>query len=137
MGQQLPGQQLPLRLVPLHVAVRVVYLAVYRREHDEEGANDERLTGLAQAIAALVPLYTTSRNEEGVRRLTDEEVSEGRVRRAGRELQFSDSRPPLGELRISRTGMDHVIGLLESVKEDPAPAQTGDSVPRKRPGRQR
>jgi len=45
----------PSDLVPLEIAVRCIFSAIY-----DDAPTHERLTGLAQALVALVPVYQSA-----------------------------------------------------------------------------
>jgi hypothetical protein len=101
-------------LVLLRDAVRLVYAAVFHRRTDS-AVSQERLAGIAHAMAALVPIYVSDPEVTGpaaLRRLTPAELSGAMVRRGGAELHFSDGRPALRDPRVTRTGIEHVIRLL-------------------------
>jgi hypothetical protein len=117
-------------LVLLRDAVRLVYAAVFYRRADS-AVSQERLAGIAHAMAALVPIYVRESHYvresdmtvlAAPRRLTPAELAGAMVRRGGAELHFSDGRPALRDPQVTRTGIEHVIRLLggESAS-DPEP----------------
>jgi hypothetical protein len=110
--------QPPANLVLLHIAVRMVYAAVYHRSDKPEAVTHERLSGIAQCMAALVPLYSGVSTHTVARRLSQEDLAGAMVRRGGKEIHFLDGRPALLTVSVSRTGIDHVIGLLEGAWEE-------------------
>jgi len=86
-------------VVSLHTAVRRIFAVVYR----DEPATAERLAGLANAVAAVVPVY---------------------VRAAGGELrtihedELRDDKTVCAELLVSRTSVEHAIEMLKP-SDDP------------------
>jgi hypothetical protein len=115
-------------LVPLHLAVRFVYTALHRAEQ-HVAPTHERLDGLGQAIIALVPVYSAPPGEARARRVQQSALREGMVRQGGREIRYADGRPPLGELLISRTSIEHVIEFLRPVPESEPPMAPEQPVP--------
>lgn len=107
-------------LVPLHLAVRVVYAALHRGEEHVPPAH-ERLDGLGQAIIALVPVYSAPLGEAHAGRVQQSALRDGMVRQGGREIRYADGRPTLGELFISRTSIEHVIEFLRPGPESDPP----------------
>ena len=93
-------------LISLEIAVRCIFSAIY-----DDAPNPERLTGLAQALVALVPVY---RAAPGGRAsvLTESELRDGLIRDAGAVMQFRDGRPNLVELFISSTSLERAIAML-------------------------
>jgi hypothetical protein len=101
-------------LVPLHIAVRRVYAAVYRRS-SKDAASHERLGDLAQAMVTIIPLYTIARGDIEPRRFAESELHGGTIRLGGKELHFTDGRPPITSLLMTPSGIEHVIKVLQSV----------------------
>jgi hypothetical protein len=93
-------------LVPLEIAVRCVFSAIY-----DDVPTPERLSGLAQAMVVLVPVYTQAPHGE-VSTVTDADLRDGLVRDAGTIVQFPDGRPALTNLFIAATSVDHAIRML-------------------------
>lgn len=98
-------------LVPLEVAVRCIYSAAY-----EDSPTPERLTGLAQAVVALGPVYLRGCQGD-VAPVAENDLREALVRDCGEALHFIDGRAPLRGLFISTEAIDRAIALL------------GDSLP--------
>ena len=106
MDSRIPGN-----LVPLEVAVRCIYSAAY-----SDSPTTERLTGLAQAVIALGPVYLRGCQGD-VASVAENDLRDALVRDCGEALHFMDGRAPLRGLFISREAMDRAIVLL------------GDSLP--------
>jgi hypothetical protein len=102
--------------VPLSMAVRLVYAELYRRA--EQPATHERLDGLAQALTVFIPVYTNSRGDIEPRRLAFEEFAGGMMRLGGKAIHFVDGRTPIDALYVTRTGIEHVKGLLQDISAD-------------------
>jgi hypothetical protein len=117
-------------LVPLHLAVRVVDAALYRGQ-EHVPPTHERFEGLGQAIIALVPVYSALPEEAEAKRVQQGALREGMVRQGGREIRYADGRPPLRDLFISRTSIEHVVEFLRVVPESepPMPPEQPFSVP--------
>jgi len=118
-----PGLEFPTveerrtgELVPLPVAVRRVFAVIY--PHDVTTA--DRLTGLAQTIAMLVPIHTGADGSKRV--VLQREVDEGFLREGGERLAFFDGRPSLTDLVISRADLERAIDLLKQ-SANPAASQ--------------
>jgi hypothetical protein len=90
-------------LVPLTIAARLVYVSVYHRR-ERAGPSHERLSAIAQAMAALVPLYTASGDSRNPRRVAAQELADQRIK--------------FNSLLVSRTGIDHVIRQLDPAGEE-------------------
>jgi hypothetical protein len=103
-------------LVPLHMAARMVYAAVYQAR--KNAASHERLGGLAQAIVALIPIYTIACGETEPRRIPEAQLAGGVIKLGGKEVQFTDGRPAITGVLVTRTGIDHVIKLLSTVPNE-------------------
>jgi hypothetical protein len=103
-------------LVPLHMAARIVYAAVYQPH--KSAASHERLGGLAQAIVALIPIYTIPRGETQPRRIPEPQLTGGVIRLGGKEVRFTDGRPAITGVLVTRTGIDHVIKLLSAAPDE-------------------
>ncbi len=112
------NDQTSLDLVPLEIAVRCVFSAIY-----DDVPTPERLSGLAQAMVVLVPVYKQTSDGE-VSTVTDAELRDGLVRDAGTIVQFHDGRPALTNLFIAATSVDHAIRMLAAPD-----IQAGAAVP--------
>ena len=102
-------------LVPLEIAVRCIFSAIY-----DDAPKHERLTGLAQAVVALVPVYAGASNGE-VSPVGESELRDGLVRDAGAVMHFRDRRPALTSLFVSSASIDQAIKLLAG-PERPIPS---------------
>jgi hypothetical protein len=122
VGHPEQAGQPPANLVLLHIAVRMVYAAVYHRRDKLEAVTHERLSGIAQCMAALVPLYIAGTTHTMARRLSQEDLAGAIVRRGGTEIHFTDGRPALLTVCVSRTGIGHVIALLEGAWDEVLPS---------------
>jgi hypothetical protein len=109
-------QDLRHELVPLRFATRLINSRVYG---DALGASPSRLLGIANAVAALVPVYTYSDDGEIIRRLTDEEMVTGHFRKDGEELNFLNGRPVIKNLAVAQTSVEEVVRLLTSANSQP------------------
>jgi hypothetical protein len=112
-------------LVPLHLAVRIVYAALNRGQ-EHVAPTHERFEGLGQAIIALVPIYCAPLGDPEAKRVQQNALRDAIVRQSGREIRYADGRPPLRDLFISRTSIEHVIEFLRAPESEPpvAPEQT-------------
>lgn len=108
-------------LVPLHLAVRIVYAALYR-DQEHVAPTHERFEGLGQAIIALVPVYSSPPGEAEANRVQQSALRDGMVRQGGREIRYADGRAPLRDLFISKTSIEHVVEFLRAVPENEPPA---------------
>ena len=98
-------------LIELEIAVRCIFSAIY-----DDAPTQERLTGLAQAVVALVPVYRSAPGCE-IAAVSETELRDGLVRDAGAVMQFRDGRPALGHLFISSMSLEHAISLLAEPQE--------------------
>ena len=87
-------------MVSLHTAVRRIFAVVYR----DEPASAERLAGLANAVATVVPVYVRAAGGE-LRPIHDDELRDDKLAWA--------------ELLVSRTSVEHAIEMLKP-SDDPA-----------------
>jgi hypothetical protein len=110
-------------LVPLHIAVRMVYAAVYH-QRSNEAANHERLGGLAQVMIGIIPVYTVPAGETEPLRIPESQLAGGQLRLGGKEMQFTGGQAAIRSVLVSRTGIDHVIKLLRAAPDqDERPMQ--------------
>ena len=113
--------QVPLRVelqesvLPLPVAARTVYASVYQQDDlspADASLLAERLDGVASAIACIADLYAREDATSGAyRQVSQHEVHIGLFRRGGDQLCFKDG-PPITDLFVTRSGLDHVLSLL-------------------------
>jgi hypothetical protein len=101
-------------VVSLHTAVRRIFAVVYR----DEPATTERLAGLANAVAAIVPVYVRAARGE---------------LRAIHEDELRDEKVDCAELLVSRTSVEHAIEMLKACDDPSLPPANGAGEP----GRQR
>jgi len=103
-------------LVPLELAVEMVYARVYETQHRKAGlvCSPEQLNGIAHAIAALVPVFTYDKDPASVRRLDDQELEKGLFRECGRIMIFLDGRAPIRTFAVSGEAMDIVVRELST-----------------------
>ena len=87
-------------MVSLHTAVRRIFAVVYR----EEPVTAERLAGLANAVAAIVPVYVRAAGGE---------------LRAIHEDELCDDKVDSTQLLVSRTSVEHAIEMLKA-RDDPS-----------------
>lgn len=104
----------PDDLVPLALAVTIVEERLFI---DDLGNRPSRLTGIAHALAALVPVYSYSVDASNIRRMTDRELLFGLFRYGGAELHFLDGRPKITNMAVAENRIAEVIGLLLSAPE--------------------
>jgi hypothetical protein len=103
----------PGDLIPLEIAVQCIFSAAY----DLEPTN-ERLTGLAQAVVALVPVYV--RAPTGEVSLVDESaLRDGLVKEGGALIRFSDGRPDLHDLFAPADSVEHARKILAGPEVEP------------------
>jgi hypothetical protein len=93
-------------LIPLEIAVRCLFSAIY-----DDAPTHERLTGLAQALVALVPVYMRA-PEGGVSAVTESQLRDGLVRDAGTAIQFRDGRPAIEDLFVSSMSLENATSML-------------------------
>lgn len=93
-------------LVPLEIAVQCVYSAAY-----DDAPTNERLTGLAQALVALMPVYARVSNAEASL-VPASRLRDGLVRDCGNEMRFSDGSPALTNLFVPSNAIQHAITML-------------------------
>jgi hypothetical protein len=109
---------LPDDLVLLEVAVHCIYSAAY-----DDLPTTERLTGLAQAVIALCPVYTRGCQGD-VAPVAENDLRDALVRDCGAALHFTDGRAPLHGLFITKEAIDRAIELLgHPVPNTPSPLQ--------------
>jgi hypothetical protein len=87
-------------VVALKTAVRRICAVVYCKEP----ASAERLATLAQAVAAVVPVYVQDASGE-LRLVRDEDLRDGTV--------------DLADVLVSRTSVEHAIEMLKA-RDDPS-----------------
>ena len=97
-------------LIPLELAVQAVYARVYEAEHRK--ADPGQLNEIAQAIAALVPVFTYDKDPTSVRRLSEQDLQKGLFREGGRIMIFPDGRAPVRTLAVSGEALDIVLREL-------------------------
>jgi hypothetical protein len=114
-------------LVPLEIAVRCIFSAIY-----DDAPTLERLTGLAQAVVVLVPVYAGAANGDASP-IPERELRDGLVREAGAVMHFRDGRPLLTNLFISAGSVDHAIKLLAGPERQSASSDIA-SEPRQAAG---
>ena len=102
-------------LISLEIAVRCIFSAVY-----DDAPTHERLTGLAQAVVALVPIYR-SLPQGGFSSLTENQLRDAVARDAGAVIEFRDGRPALADLFISATSLERAIAMLAEPRVNHVP----------------
>ena len=73
----------------------------------------------AELLSRLVTLYALSEDRQQVRALTRADVDGGIFRDGGREICFSDGRPSVRELALTRTALKSAIERLKRANADP------------------
>lgn len=102
-------------LISLEIAVRCIFSAIY-----DDAPSHERLTGLAQAVVALVPIYR-SLPQGNFSPLTENQLRDGLTRDVGTVIEFRDGRPALTDLFISSTSLERAIAMLAEPRVNPEP----------------
>jgi hypothetical protein len=116
----------PDDLVPLPIATKIIEAQLYA--HDL-GSRLGRRTGIAHAIAALVPLYVYSLNAAEIYRLTDRELLLGVFHKDGAELRFRDGRPTIKNIAVAENRIAEVASLLKSAAgQEPSSAADSGGV---------
>lgn len=99
-------------LIPLPLAVRLVYLKAYGSAPPAAHLVDRR-NGLAYLLAGLGTIYAI----EGAgcappRPLSREELSAALFRHGGKELHFLDDRPPITDLCVTGDSIEKTVNAL-------------------------
>jgi hypothetical protein len=112
MGKNAAQIELAHDLVPLQLVARTIYRRVYDDDREADWV-DQRLNDLARAIATTVTVYCYYPERPGLmRELDQDERVVGRFQHGGKMLQFSDGRPPLQNLAVTRQALEQVIGQM-------------------------
>ncbi len=72
---------------------------------------------MAESVAQLCAIYLGSSADETVRALTEEELRGGRFADGGKRMVFSDGRPALEHLFITRTALRAALATIERVRK--------------------
>jgi hypothetical protein len=101
----------PHSLVPLTLAVVIVRERVYAG--DSAPNAEDHLSGIATAIAALIPIYEYGHKPEYAPRiLSSADLAGGLFRDNGKELRFVDGRSAKISLAVRAADVERVVGLL-------------------------
>lgn len=98
-------------LVPLALAVRLVYLHAYGSPPPTAHLVD-RLNGLAYSLAAFATMYAIEEATHTPRPLSRDELSVGHFRHGGKELHFLDERPPITHIGVTLVGIEKTANAL-------------------------
>ena len=97
-------------LIPFELAL----LLVFRRVYVEPVVPRADLSGLANVVSSLVPVYIYAGGV--VRLLRTEELKGGLFAEGGRRLYFLDGRPELRDLAVTNEVFPAAIAALVAVK---------------------
>ena len=95
--------------------MRCIFSAIY-----DDAPSHERLTGLAQAVVALVPVYRAL-PQGNFSPLTENQLRHGLTRDVGTVIEFSDGSPALTNLFISSRSLEQAIAMLAEPRVHPEP----------------
>ena len=94
-----PSDTLPHTLVPLALAVQVIWSRVYEGGAPAGDAKERLLDSIASTLCVTGRLYEYV-GEARPRRLSPTEIRGGTFQGGGRELHFADGRPPRRHLAV-------------------------------------
>ena len=103
-------------MVPLALAVQVIWAKVYERRHNVGQAKEQLLNSLAGMLLAMVTVYEYTPDSEAAPRIVPaKQLSGGMFKGGGKELRFLDGRPPRRNLAVAA---DEVTIVIEKLQQD-------------------
>lgn len=103
-------------LIPLDLALQLIFQRVYVETMRTPGARPTRIDGLAYVVSSLVPLYAYTADRGVVRLLGAAELTGGLFVGNGKSVRFLDGRAELGNLAVTSAGMSTAVSTLANAK---------------------